>query len=146
MLQAAQDGTQKCYHARSIIRVVQPGLREKHYTLSADAPYPHWVLSHTRGTVGKQCQSSESQPQKQASHTDCCVGHSSENSNSVTKKDAYDTSVPYSTVEFRSFGNFEKDPHPTSHRIIYVSPRNPCISTGDVFPPPTTQPRRGVRN
>ena len=58
----------------------------------------------------------------------------------------YDTSVPCSTVEFRSFGNFEKDPHPTSHRITYVSPRNPCISTGDVFPPPTTQQIRGVRN
>lgn len=26
--------------------------------------------------------------------------------------------MPYSTVEFGSFGNFGKDPHPTSHRIM----------------------------
>lgn len=47
---------------------------EKNTTLSADAPYPHWVISLTRGSVGKQCQSSEYQPQKQASHTDFVSG------------------------------------------------------------------------
>ena len=40
-------------HVR-LFRVVQPGLREKHCTLSSDAPYPHWVFSLTRGLVGKQ--------------------------------------------------------------------------------------------